>query len=231
MINELFQNAALGVGLTLIAYEVGKWIQKKTRIKVLSPLVTGTLIIIVVLILGDIKYDNYKIGGNIVSFFIGPATVSFAIPLYKNLKTIKDNLVLILMGILAGLITGLISVFGLSLIFGINEKVTASMYPKSVTSAIGFAISEMIGGAPEITLVLIVIAGVTGYMGGDFIFKLLKIENPVIKGIALGTNSHIIGTAKAMELGEKEGAISSAAITITGLIMVFLVPLFLKIIG
>lgn len=231
MINELYQNAALGVGLTLIAYEVGKWIQKKTRIKVLSPLVTGTLIIIVVLILGDIKYDNYKIGGNIVSFFIGPATVSFAIPLYKNLKTIKDNLVLILMGILGGLITGLISVFGLSLIFGINEKVTASMYPKSVTSAIGFAISEMIGGAPEITLVLIVIAGVTGYMGGDFIFKLLKIENPVIKGIALGTNSHIIGTAKAMELGEKEGAISSAAITITGLIMVFLVPLFLKIIG
>lgn len=229
MINELFQNTAFGVGLTLIAYEIGKWIQKKTGIKLLSPFVTGTLIIIGVLLLCDIRYDNYKLGGNIISFFIGPATVSFAIPLYKNLKIIKENLFLILMGIFGGLIAGLISVLGLSLAFGINEKIITSMYPKSVTSAIAFAISEMIGGVPEITLVLVVITGVTGYVVGDFIFKLLKIDNPVIKGISLGATSHIIGTAKAMELGEKEGAISSAAITITGLIMVFLVPLFLKI--
>lgn len=231
MINELFQFTALGVGLTLIAYEVGKWIQRKSGIKVLSPLITGTLLIIGVLIIGKIDYENYKSGASIVGFFIGPATVSFAIPLYKNLRIIKSNLALILGGVLGGLIAGLLSVYGLSILFGINEQIILSMYPKSVTSAIGFAISDMIGGVPEITLVLIVVAGVTGYITGEYIFKLLKIDNPIIKGIALGTNSHIVGTAKAMELGEKEGALSSAAITIAGVIMVFLVPLFLKFIG
>ena len=105
------------------------------------------------------------------------------------------------------------------------------MLPKSVTSAIGYSLSTMVGGVPEITLVLIIVAGVTGYLVGAPILKLLKIENPIIKGITLGTNSHIVGTAKAMELGEEEGAMSSAAITIAGLIMVFLVPLFVVVIG
>ncbi len=230
MLNDIFQHAASGVALTLIAYIFAKWLQKRTGWKVLSPLLTGTLFIIAVLLIGDINYENYRKGASIISFFIGPATVSFAIPLYKNLKVIKENLSLILFGIFGGLITGLISAFILALIFGINEQVTLSIYPKSVTSAIGFAISEMIGGKPEITLVLIVVAGVTGYISSEYIFKLLKIDNPIIKGISLGTNAHIIGTAKAMELGEKEGAISSAAITIAGLIMVFLVPLFIMIV-
>ena len=230
MLNDIFQHAASGVALTLIAYIFAKWLQKRTGWKVLSPLLTDTLFIIAVLLIGDINYENYRKGASIISFFIGPATVSFAIPLYKNLKIIKENLSLILVGIFGGLITGLISAFVLSLIFGINKQVTLSIYPKSVTSAIGFAISEMIGGKPEITLVLIVVAGVTGYISAEYIFKLLKIDNPIIKGISLGTNAHIIGTAKAMELGEKEGALSSAAITIAGLIMVFLVPLFIMIV-
>lgn len=230
MLNDIFQNAASGVALTLIAYIFSQWLQKRTGWKVLSPLLTGTIFIIGVLLIGRINFENYRKGASIISFFIGPATVSFAIPLYKNLKVIKENLSLILLGILGGLGTGLISAFILTLIFGINEQVTLSIYPKSVTSAIGFAISEMIGGKPEITLVLIVVAGVTGYISAEYIFRLLKIDNPIIKGISLGTNAHIIGTAKAMELGEKEGALSSAAITIAGLIMVFLVPLFLMIV-
>lgn len=231
MINELFKHTALGVGLTLIAYELGKWIQKKSGLKVLSPLITGTFLIIGVLLICNIDYENYRNGASIVSFFIGPATVSFAIPLYKNLRVIKSNFTLIMVGVFGGLITGLLSVYGLSILFGINEQMILSMYPKSVTSAIGFAISDMIGGIPEVTLVLIVVAGVTGYIAGEYIFKILKIDNPIIKGIALGTNSHIVGTAKAMELGAKEGALSSAAITIAGVIMVFLVPLFLKLVG
>ena len=231
MINELLQNTAFGVALTLITYEIGKWIQKKTGLKVLSPLITATLLIIGVLALFDIDYSTYKPGADIIGFFIGPATVSFAVPLYKNIKIIKENLAPILIGLLGGLLTGMVSVLGLCYIFGINQHLTISMLPKSVTSAIGFAISEMIGGVPEITLVLIVVAGVTGYVVGEFVFKILKIDDPVIRGIALGTNSHVVGTAKAMELGEKEGALSSAAITLAGLLMVFLVPLFIKIIG
>src|SRR5690606_32236486 len=151
MINELFQYTALGVGLTLIAYEFGKWIQKKTGIKVLSPLITGALLIIGILLIGNIDYENYKSGASIVSFFVGPATVSFAVPLYKNLRVIKSNLVIIMVGVFGGLITGLLSVYGLSMLFGINEQILLSMYPKSVTSAIGYAISDMIGGVPEIT--------------------------------------------------------------------------------
>lgn len=216
--------------ITLIAYEVGKYIQKRTGLKVLSPFLTGSLLIIAVLLLGDIDYENYKRGANIISFFIGPATVSFAIPLYKNLHILKRNLIPILTGILGGLFIGLLSAYGLCVMFGINEQVTISMFPKAVTSAIGYAIAEMIGGIPEIALVLIVVAGVTGYLVGGSILKLLKIDNPIIKGITLGTNSHIIGTAKAMEMGEEEGAMSSAAITIAGVIMVFLVPFFIMII-
>ncbi|TJX15618.1 LrgB family protein [Tissierella creatinini] len=230
MVNELFKNPAFGVGLTLISYELGKYLQKKTKIKLLSPLITGSLIIIGVLLIGDIDYKNYKLGGSIVSFFVGPATVSFAIPLYKNLRIIRENLIGILAGILGGLLTGLLSALILSRIFGLSHQIRLSLLPKSVTSAIGYAISDMIGGVPEISLVLIVVAGVTGYVVSEFIFKILKIDNPIIKGIALGTNSHVIGTAKAMELGEKEGAMSSAAITIAGVIMVFLIPLFIKLI-
>ena len=171
MINEFFQNPALGVGLTLIAYIFGKWLQKRTGIKVLSPLISGTLFIIAILLIGDVDYENYKKGAGIISFFLGPATVSFAIPLYKNLRIIKENLVLILLGIFGGLFTGLVSAYVLCQIFGINEKVTLSTYPKSVTSAIGYAISDMIGGQPEITLVLILVAGITGYISGEYIFK------------------------------------------------------------
>lgn len=230
MINELLQNTAFGVALTLIAYEVGKYIQKKTGLKILSPFLTGSLLIIAVLLIGGIDYGNYQSGGSIISFFIGPATVSFAIPLYKNLDILKRNLVPIIFGILGGLFMGLLSAYGLCIIFGINEQVTISMFPKAVTSAIGYAIAEMVGGIPEIALVLIVVAGVTGYLVGAWILKLLKIDSPIIKGITLGTSSHIIGTAKAMEMGEEEGAMSSAAITIAGVIMVFLVPFFMMII-
>jgi predicted murein hydrolase (TIGR00659 family) len=230
MINELVQNTAFGVALTVICYEIGKWIQKKTGLKVLSPILTGTIMIVSVLLITNINYESYKQGASIVSFFIGPATVSFAIPLYKNLRIIKENLLIIILGIFGGLLTGLITAFCLCMIFGINNQVTISMLPKSVTSAIGYVISDMIGGRPEITLVLILIAGVTGYVVGEYLFKILKIDNPLIKGVTLGTNSHVVGTAKAMELGEKEGAMSSAAITIAGVIMVFLVPLFLRII-
>ncbi|NLL82514.1 MAG: LrgB family protein [Tissierellia bacterium] len=229
MINELFANTAFGVALTLVAYEIGKYIQRKTGIKLLSPLITGTILIIGLLLLLDIDYNNYKLGGDIVSFFIAPATVSFAIPLYKNIKEIRKNLLLILVGITGGLITGLVVTIVLCEVFGVSDIVTISMLPKSVTGAIGFSISEMIGGVPEITLVLISIQGTMGYIVGEKIFRVLKIENPIIRGIALGTNSHVVGTAKAMELGETEGAMSSAAIPMAGVIMVFLVYVLMKI--
>lgn len=229
MIDGLLQNAIFGVALTLIAYEFGKFVQWRTQIKVLPPLITGAALIIAVLLIFDIDYNTYQNGASIVSFFLGPATVSFAIPLYKNLYIIKKNIFPILIGILGGSIAGLLSVYLLCSIFDINELITLSMLPKSVTSAIGFAVAEMIGGVPEITLILISIAGITGYMVGPIIFKLLKVDNPVIKGISLGTSSHIIGTAKAMELGEEEGALSTAAITVAGVMMVFLVPLFMKV--
>lgn len=227
MINSLVENTAFGVAITLIAYEAGKYIQKKTGIKVLSPFLTATLLIIGVLLLGNIDYASYQIGGNILSFFMGPAIVSFAIPLYKNFHALKKNFLAIMIGIIAGLLMGLFTAYGLSRIFGVNEEVTISMFPKSVTSAIGYAISEMIGGVPEISLALVAVAGTTGYIVGGPILKLLKIENPVIRGVSLGANSHIVGTAKAMELGEEEGAMSSAALTIAGVIMVFLLPIFM----
>lgn len=224
----IINNSLFGIFLTIITFIIGYEIQVKLGLKFLSQMVTSSVLIILVLLIFKIPYTNYKQGADILTFFVAPATVVLAVPLYKNLEIIKKYFLPILLGCLVGIGVGVIIGVILCNIFGINKEILLSMLPKSVTSAIGYEISKKIGAITEISMVFIVICGIIGYSVGELIFKIFKIDDKVARGVALGSCSHVLGTAKAMELGEIEGSVSTVSISISGILATILVPLILN---
>ena len=164
-----------------------------------------------------VDYDNYNKSAQYLSYLLTPATVCLAIPLYQQIKLLKENVVAIFAGIISGVLTSLVFIFVFALIFNFGHEEYVTLLPKSITTAIGMGISEELGGYVTITVAVIIITGVLGNICGEAVCKIFKITNPVAKGIALGTSSHAIGTAKAMEMGEIEGAMSSLSIVIAGI--------------
>ena len=224
---ELMINSPLfGIFLTVITFIIGYEIQTKLGLKFLSPMVTSSVLIIAVLLIFKIPYVNYKEGADILTFFVAPATVVLAIPLYKNLDIIKKYFIPIFLGCLIGISVGAITGIILCNIFGINREILLSMLPKSVTSAIGYEISKKIGAIIEISMVFIVICGIIGYSVGELIFKIFKIDDKIARGVSLGSCSHVFGTAKAMELGEIEGAMSSLSIAVSGILTVVVAMIY-----
>ena len=220
-----------GVTISIIAFIIGIYMSKKTKIAIINPLVVSYIIIISFLLYFNIDYEIYNKGGSIISFFIAPATVVLAVPLYKNIKLLKERWPSILIGITLGSLAGLFSIFLMSKIFKIDDIVMLSLFPKSTTAAISMEIADQIGGIPALAVAFTAVTGIVGNFMGDYIFKLFKIKDKVSRGVALGTASHALGTAKAMEMGETEGALSSLAITVAGIISVFLIPWFIKILS
>lgn len=226
---EFLDTPIFGLLLSILAFEVGLFINKKTKLPILNPLIIGIGLIIGFLLAFDIDYEVYNKGGSVISFFLGPATVSLAIPLYKQIEKLKENGVPVIVGILAGCIVAVGIVIYLGKIFGLDEVLILSLAPKSATAAISSEISKQIGGSPSLTVAVTVLTGITGNVLGPYICKLFKIKDEVAVGIGMGTASHAIGTAKAMELGEVQGAMSSLAISVTALLTVFIAPLLVKI--
>lgn len=187
----------------------------------------ASVLVMVFLLYFRIDFETYNLGGDYTSFFLGPSTIVLAVPLYKKIRLLKSNALLILAGISAGCVAGISSILILSSLLGLDEVLTKSLVPKSVTTPIGIEISEQIGGLPSITVAAIVITGIIGAVLGPFICRLFRIKDEVAVGIAIGTASHALGTTRAIELGETEGAMSGLAIGIAGLITVFFVPLLL----
>lgn len=225
----LFVSVVVSITITSFATSIiGYEIQVKLGLKFLSPMVTSSVLIILVLLFFKIPYSNYKIGADIITFFVAPATVVLAVPLYKNLEIIKKYFLPILLGCIVGISIGVIIGIFLCNIFGINKEIILSMLSKSVTSAIGYEISKKIGAITEIAMVFIVICGIIGYSVGELIFKIFKIDDKVAKGVALGSCSHVLGTAKAMEIGEIEGSIATVSISISGILAVILIPLIIN---
>ncbi|MBF1295066.1 MAG: LrgB family protein [Parvimonas sp.] len=224
----IINNPLFGIFLTIITFVIGYEIQLKLGLKFLSPMVTSSVLIILVLVVLNIPYSNYKQGADILTFFVAPATVVLAVPLYKNLDIIKKYFLPILFGCLVGIGVGAVTGIVLCDIFGISKEILLSMLPKSVTSAIGYEISKKIGAIIEISMVFIVICGIIGYSVGELIFKIFKINDKVARGVALGSCSHVLGTAKAMELGEIEGSIATVSISISGILAVILIPVILN---
>lgn len=223
--NELFGNSMyFGFVISIAAYMAGMWIKKKTKSAVMNPLLVSVIIVIAFLLIFNINYEAYNDGAKYISYLLTPATVCLAIPLYKQLELLKNNMTAVFAGITSGVITSAASIFIMAKLFGLSHEHYVTLLPKSITTAIGMGVSEEAGGIVTLTVVSIMITGIFGNMIADIIFKVIKIKNPIAKGIALGTSAHAIGTAKALELGEIEGAMSSLSIAVAGLMTVAVVP-------
>ena len=222
----LTQSAFFGVFLSLITFQIGIFVRKKTKISFLTPLVTATAIVIVVLVVAGIDYEEYKESTSVLTYFLTPATVCLAVPLYQKLEILKKNFLAVIIGILSGVLTSALIIFGCCMLFKFEHIIYVSLLPKSITTAIGISVSEEFGGIVALTTAAIIIAGNVGGMFAEIIFKVFGIKEPISKGLALGTASHVMGTSKAMEIGELEGAMGSLAIAVAGIITVIVLPFF-----
>lgn len=209
-----------GPVISLAVYEGGLLIKRKYKLAILNPLLITTIILIALLAFTHVKYESYNASAKYISYFLTPATVALAVPLYEQLKLLKENLKAVACGLIAGVLTSLVSILLLSMLFGLNHEQYVTLLPKSITTAIGMGVSEEMGGITAITVAVICVTGMIGDMTSEWLYKILKIRNPIAKGLALGTASHAMGTAKAMEMGEVEGAMGSLAIVTAGLLTV-----------
>ncbi|MEZ3444140.1 MAG: LrgB family protein [Lachnospiraceae bacterium] len=213
----LFDSVFFGAAISLGAYEAGLLIKRKFKLAILNPLLIATICVMAVLTLLKVDYTHYNEGARYISYLLTPATVCLAVPLYQQLELLRKNLKAVAGGITAGVLASLASVFVLAKLFSLTHEQYVTLLPKSITTAIGMGVSEELGGITTITVAVIIITGILGNVIAEFVCRLFRIEEPIAKGLALGTASHAIGTAKAMELGEVEGAMSSLAIAVAGL--------------
>ncbi len=225
--NEFFQSSMFaGVALSLISYLIGMLLKKKFKLGIFNPLLIAIVVSIIVLLIGKVDYKVYNQGAKYLSWLLTPATVCLAIPLYEQWGLLKKNFKAVLLGLVAGVVASLGTVYVLSLIMGLSHKDYVTLLPKSITTAIGMGVSEELGGYVTITVAVIVVTGVLGNMAGALVCKIFRITEPISKGLAFGSAAHAIGTAKAIEIGEVEGAMSSLAIAVSGILTVVLSSLF-----
>ena len=230
--SEFMQNSVFwGVALSFVAYGIGMLLQRKFHRAIFNPLLISVILIMVFLGVSGTDYRKYQEGANVISYFLTPATVCLAIPLYKQLELLKKNLAAVLCGITTGVAGSVLSIFAMSLVFRLEHVHYVSLLPKSITTAIGMGVAEEAGGIVTITIVSIIFTGILGNIVAEGWFKLVGIREPIAKGLALGTAAHAIGTSKALELGEVEGAMSSLSIAVAGLMTVIAVPLMAGLIG
>ena len=216
----LEQSVFFGVAVSIAAYEAGSLLKKKYHSALFNPLLLSVAATIVLLVLFRIDYDTYYEGAKYLSYLLTPATVCLAIPMYEQLELLKKNLKAVMVGIISGVLMSLGCILVMAIVFGLNHETYVTLLPKSITTAIGMGVSEELGGYVTITVATIVITGVLGNIIGEGLCKLFHIEEPIAKGVALGTASHAIGTARAMEMGEIDGAMASLSIAVAGLLTV-----------
>lgn len=221
----LQESLYFGFVISILAYLFGVWLKRKLGWAILNPLLVSVVLVIGCLLVFDIDYDTYNYSAKYISYLLTPSTVCLAIPLYKQLELLKKNLLAVGIAILSGVITSAASIFALCLLFRLEHLHYVTMLPKSITTAIGMGVSEEAGGMVTITVVCIIITGIFGNIIAEHLFRAAGIRHPIAKGLALGTSAHAIGTAKALELGDVEGAMSSLAIAVAGLLTVVMVPL------
>lgn len=225
--NEILTNSAFfGMFLTLICYQIGVFVKRKVKLAIATPLLVAVVLIIGILLIFHIDYENYENGAKYISYFLTPATVSLAVPLYRRMKLLREHPVAIFGGIASGVLTAMFGIFLLSLAFGLTHVQYVTILPKSITTAIGMGVSDKMGGIPALTVISISITGVTGTVLAEAICKLFRIREPIAKGLAIGTAAHALGTSKAMEIGEIEGAMSSLSIVVAGIMTVLAVQVF-----
>ena len=209
-----------GVAVSLVGYVIGVQLKKKFKLAVLNPLMISIIFVVGVVLLFKLDYPSYKKQAEILNYLLTPATIALAIPLYQQLSLLRKNWLAVICGIISGVFASMSSVLAMSVLFSLSHEDFVTLLPKSITTAIGMGVSEELGGIQTITVAVIIVTGVLGNVIGEGVCKLFRITEPISRGLALGTAAHAIGTAKALEMGEIEGAMSSLSIAVAGLLTV-----------
>ncbi|MEG0919034.1 MAG: LrgB family protein [Anaerovoracaceae bacterium] len=215
-----------GLFISFVSFGIGMVLKQKLKWSIVNPLLISVIIVICTLLLLDIDYAKYEKTTTSLSYLLTPATVCLAVPLYQQIQVLRDNMLAVLLGITSGVFASVGSIFIMSKAFGLSYGECMTLLPKSITTAIGMGVSEELGGIVTITLASIIITGMIGNSTAEIACKLFRIKSPISKGLAIGTASHAVGTAKAVEMGQIEGAMSSLAIAVAGLITVAIAPFF-----
>lgn len=227
LVDIISDSLFFGLGISIVCYFAGIFIKDRTRLAIANPILIGFLLVVAVLKIFNISYDSYMNGAKYLSYLLTPATVCLAVPLYEKLKLLKENAAAIFLGIMSGIIANAFTVWLICILFTLDETIFATIIPRSVTTAIGMVVSSETGGIENITVALICITGIVGNVIADVVCRGFKINHPVAKGIAIGSASHVLGTAKAVEMGETEGAMSGLAVAVSGILTVICAPLLL----
>ena len=223
---ELCASPMFCIALSILTFWIGVKIQKKTKLVICNPLIISIVLCIGVLLIFKIPYESYNEGGSIINMFLGPATACLAVSIYTKLELLKKNWLPILVGCAAGSLTSMVSVFLLCKLMGLDESMTMSLIPKSVTTPIAVSISGAHGGIVPVTVVAVIFTGILGSMLAPTLIRIFRMKDSITAGLAIGACSHAVGTSKAIEIGETEGAMSGLAIGICGILTV-LFSLFL----
>lgn len=216
----LTESVYFGVTISIVGYGIGLFLKKKLKWGILNPLLISILFVAGFLLLFDIDYDTYNETAKYLSYLLTPATVALAIPLYQQITLLKKNGLAIFLGIFFGVLSSLLSILAMSYMFGLSHREYVTLLPKSITTAIGIGVADELGGITTITVAVIIVTGVLGNVIGQAVCKVFKIYEPIAVGLAFGTSAHAVGTAKALEIGEVEGAMSSLSIVVSGLMTV-----------
>lgn len=221
----LLSSTFFGVSISLLTYFFGLFLRKKFDYAIVNPLLISAILTITFLLIFDVDYDTYNQGAQYLSIFLTPATICLAVPLYRQLEVLKKNVVTVIVPISCGVVAHAITLITLSSLFDVEEVLTLSLLPKSVTTPIAVGICAELNGIEVVTIMGVMIAGIIGAVFGPIVCNLLKIQEPIAQGLGIGSASHAIGTSKALEMGELQGAMSSLAIVVTAVLNVVVVPI------
>jgi len=216
------ENPFFGISISIIAYAIGIFLNKKTKLAIVNPLLVSYILIISTLIIFDIPLSAYNEGGNIINMFLSPATAVLSLTIYRQWEIVKKNLAAILTGTFLGSLTSITVILLLSRLLGLDNTAAFSLLPKSITTPMAIAVSETLGGIPALTVLAVIVTGIMGNILSPILIKLFRVKDPVAQGVAIGTTSHAVGTSKAIEIGEVQGALSGVALTFSGLITVII---------
>lgn len=218
--NFMTNNVYWAVLISLASYLLGKFLQNKTRITLFNPLLFSTVFTIFFLLVFHIDYNTYYEKADYLYYLLTPTTVCLAVPLYEQIKPLKQNLLAIILGILSGVISCLLTILGFAVIFNFSHTMYVTILPKSITAAMAMGVSEELGGISSLTVPIVIMTGITGNIIAELVCKFFRIKDPIACGLAIGSASHAMGTAKAIEMGKIEGAMSSLSIAVAGVITV-----------
>lgn len=222
----MFYSPYFGVVLSILAYQLGLAISRKVKHPIANPLLIAVIIIVAVLQIFQIPMEAFQEGGNIINLFLAPATAALAVPIYKNLQILKNNLLPILVGTVVGSFASMAVIFGLCKLFRLDTVLTASLLSKSVTTPIAMGITQQLNGIVPIGIAAVIFTGITGSVIAPFMVKLFHITDPIAQGVGIGTCSHAVGTTRAIAMGELQGAMSGIAMGLAGFFTVFWAFLF-----